>query len=138
MESSLGGLRLTLVAAFGVVFAAVASGQTFMEFMVPTANSFPGAIAAGPDGALWFTLPGPRVDKIGRITTAGVITEFTIPTIPPYGSLPTAIAAGPDGALWFTESSANKIGRITADESGNVQNGQTGSQARDRHSHWRS
>jgi hypothetical protein len=44
--------------------------------------------------------------------TAGVITEFTIPTA---SSLPNFIAAGPDGNLWFTESAeaANKIGRIT-------------------------
>ena len=36
-------------------------------------------IAAGPDGNLWFT----EFDnnKIGRITTAGVITEFLIPTV---------------------------------------------------------
>ena len=38
--------------------------------------------------------------KIGRITTAGVITEFPIPTA---GSGPVGIAAGPDGNLWFTE-----------------------------------
>jgi virginiamycin B lyase len=50
--------------------------------------------------------------------TEGVITEFAIPTA---DSSPQVIAAGPDDALWFTEFSANKIGRITADESGDVQ-----------------
>ncbi len=34
-------------------------------------------ITTGPDGALWFT---ELIDQIGRITTAGVITEFPIPT----------------------------------------------------------
>ena len=34
-----------------------------------------------PDGNLWFTENGG--DKIGRITTAGIITEFNIPTVPP-------------------------------------------------------
>ena len=68
----------------------------------------PPGITAGPDGALWFTeLDG---NKIGRITTAGTITEFTIPT---GGSNPIGITAGPDGALWFTEGNGNKIGRIT-------------------------
>jgi streptogramin lyase len=73
-----------------------------------TAGSFPYGITAGPDGALWFVEW--NGNKIGRITTAGVITEFLIPTA---GSNPSDITAGPDGALWFTEHSGNKIGRIT-------------------------
>jgi virginiamycin B lyase len=65
-------------------------------------------IAAGPDGNLWFTEGGRG--KVGRITTAGQITEFDLPE--GAGSA-TAIAAGPDGNLWFTESGAARIGRIT-------------------------
>ncbi len=42
-------------------------------------------------------------------TTAGAITEFTVPT---SNSQPQGIASGPDGALWFTESGASKIGRL--------------------------
>ncbi len=79
----------------------------------------PTAITAGPDGALWFTgIPG----EIGRITTAGVVTEFPLPAVPPpAGSKPgtastpataTAIAAGPDGALWFA-GIPGEIGRIS-------------------------
>src|SRR5207244_2969742 len=50
-------------------------------------------------------------NKIGRITTAGVITnEFTVPTA---GSGPTGITLGPDGALWFTEQFGDQVGRIT-------------------------
>ena len=62
----------------------------------------PGAITAGPDGALWFTgnIGSNGVNGlIGRITTAGAITEFPIPS----GSTAMDITAGPDGALWFTE-----------------------------------
>lgn len=66
-------------------------------------------ITAGSDGALWFTDPG--TSQIGRITTTGAITEFTLP-IP--DSHPYAITTGPDGALWCTEQEAGKIGRITA------------------------
>jgi streptogramin lyase len=55
----------------------------------------------------WFTESD---GKIGRITTAGLITEFPTPTI---NSFPICFVAGPDGALWFTESSGDKIGRIT-------------------------
>ena len=65
-------------------------------------------IAAGPDGAMWFTEHG-GVGAIGRITTAGALSEFTIPTT--YNA-PWSITAGPDGNMWFTED-GNKIGRIT-------------------------
>ncbi len=63
---------------------------------------------ANSDGALWFAEAG--TDKIGRITTGGVITEFSTPTT---GGAPFDIVSGPDGALWFTEIHSNKIGRIT-------------------------
>ncbi len=49
------------------------------EFAIPTADSRPSAIAAGPDGALWFTEESGN--KIGRMTTAGLFTEFVIPTV---------------------------------------------------------
>jgi virginiamycin B lyase len=45
-----------------------------------------------------------------RITTAGVVTEFSVPTA---NGQPWGIAAGSDGTLWFTEINGNKIGRIT-------------------------
>ena len=74
------------------------------EFPVPGGSE---GIAAGPDGAIWFTEGG--LDRIGRITTTGAVSEFALPA----GSAPTGIVAGSDGNLWFTETSANKIGRIT-------------------------
>jgi virginiamycin B lyase len=57
---------------------------------------------------MWFTeLAG----KIGRMTTAGVVTnEYLIPTA---SSQPRGLAVGPDGALWFTETGPGKIGRMT-------------------------
>ena len=77
------------------------------EFLIPTPQSGPIGITAGPDGNLWFTEE--VATKIGRITPQGVIAEFPLPT----QSDPHEIVAGPDGALWFTEGKANKIGRIT-------------------------
>ena len=46
---------------------------------------------------------------IGRCTTAGTITEYTVPAgiIAPY-----EITAGSDGALWFTDYN-DAIGRVT-------------------------
>jgi virginiamycin B lyase len=86
-------------------------GRTFTTFPLPQGGQ-PNAIEAGPDGALWFTeYSGGR---IGRITTAGQISEFTVPLCNGCTeSGPWDIAAGPDGALWFTELDANRIGRIT-------------------------
>ncbi len=51
---------------------------------------------AGPDGNLWFAEY--EINKIGRITPGGTITEFLLPTAPAY---PLNIATGPDGNLWF-------------------------------------
>lgn len=64
-------------------------------------------VTVGPDGNLWFTEQG--ASKIGRITTAGVITEFPLPA----GTGPTRITSGPDGNLWFSESARAFIGRLT-------------------------
>ena len=77
------------------------------EFLLPT-GALAGSITLGPDGALWFTETSRN--RVGRITTAGVITEFPVPT---PNSAPRTIVTGPDGALWFTEAGADQIGRIT-------------------------
>jgi len=84
----------------------LASGA-IVAFPVPIpagSNGSPERIIAGPDGALWFTK---NAASLGRITTAGTLTDFPIP------STADSIATGPDGALWFTENHVNRIGRIT-------------------------
>lgn len=98
---------LTAVAvAFGSMAGSLAASQ-IQEFGVATPHSTPSGIAAGSDGALWFTENS--ADRIGRITTSGTVTEFALAA----GSAPLNIALGADGAMWFTESTGNKIGRIT-------------------------
>jgi virginiamycin B lyase len=77
----------------------------FREYQIPTQSASPVDIAAGPDGALWFT---EAVGKIGRVTTAGEITEFHLDV----GLSRGAIALGPDGALWFAEGES--VGRMTS------------------------
>jgi virginiamycin B lyase len=68
------------------------------------------AITTGRDGNLWFT--GTGLGSIGRITPAGIVSEFPLPDPATQSS---AIAPGPDGNVWFAEDSfgLKKIGRIT-------------------------
>jgi virginiamycin B lyase len=77
----------------------------FEHWQLPRQQSDPMQIVTGPDGALWFTERAGY--RIGRITTAGEISEF--PLRP--GLAPIGIAAAPDGALWFT--TPKRVGRIT-------------------------
>jgi virginiamycin B lyase len=62
-------------------------------------------IAAGPDGALWFTEQA--ASTIGKITTSGAFTEFVTPTA---GSYPGGITAGPDGAHWLCAEHVRQLG----------------------------
>src|SRR5262245_10407667 len=91
----------------GILFGGTAGGQTITEFNIPTPATRSHYIAAGPDGNLWFTEY--FASKIGRITTAGAITEFSTPTF----GFPWRIVTGSDSNLWFTEEGANNIARIT-------------------------
>jgi streptogramin lyase len=93
------------------------------EFPVPVQNGsddLPVAITNGPDGNLWFAIgtpscidlpPGcsPPASPIGKITPAGVITEFPLAS---NGGL-AGITRGPDGNLWFTDYGDAQIGTIT-------------------------
>jgi len=86
-----------------------ADGKTINLYTVPKQNASLLGLSTGSDGALWFTESAYDASVVGRITTAGVITEFPTPTT---GSTPQGITSGPDGALWFTELGANQIGRV--------------------------
>lgn len=83
----------------------------FTMFSVPTADSWPLGITAGPDGALWFTER--QADKVARMSSDGTFTEWNL--LP--GAFPNRIVVGPDGAIWFTELRTGQIGRITTDGS---------------------
>jgi streptogramin lyase len=79
------------------------------EYITPTINSGPNLMTVGNDGALWFTED--YVNRIGRITTGGVITEY--PVGPMSSSLQLqGIATAPDGSIWFCETAKNVIGRL--------------------------
>jgi streptogramin lyase len=75
-------------------------------------DSGPQFLTVGSDGALWFTEVR---DRIGRITTGGVITEYGRGI--PHRSSIGGIIAGPDGAMWFTLFHGMVLARRNADGS---------------------
>jgi len=81
------------------------------------ATSAPFFITAGPDGNMWFTDVAEffgGLNKIGRITPAGTITEFGVADGLNPGAVPQPIAPGPDGNVWFSDIGSPKaIGKIT-------------------------
>ena len=87
------------------------------EFSLPRPDIGPGDITAGADGNLWFLELDGRMDsrvvdgnRVDRITPAGVITQFAIPT--PHSG-PINIAVGPDRNIWFT--GRDMLGRVSKD-----------------------
>ena len=93
----------------GDAIGRVATDGTSTSYPVVAAAG-PYAITLGPDGALWFT---EETNRIGRITLAGVFSEFPAP------AQGFAITAGTD-RLWFTEQNANRIGAILPGSSATV------------------
>ncbi len=75
---------------------------------VPTGS--PMVITAGEGDAMYYTtyLDQP-LNHIGRVTSEGRVTEFTIPT---PGAASFGITVDRDGDVWFTEEFNSKIGRL--------------------------
>src|SRR5262249_19453363 len=78
----------------GLLTPAQSLGQV-IEFPLAS-NRLPYKLTSGPDGAIWFS----EADRIGRITTSGVVTDHAVGMV----NSPHGIATGPDGALWIAES----------------------------------
>jgi hypothetical protein len=89
------------------VYVISASGTIVHTFSLPNGAS-PAGIVTGSDHNLWITEPGRN--KIARMTPAGVVTEFSVPTA---NAQPDRITYGYDTAQYFTETNAGKIGRVT-------------------------
>ena len=104
---TIGLCALVLVPLVGIEVLTTTAAGAGITFYTDGVSS-PYGITKGPDNALWFTDQG--TNAIGRITTAGDVTEYTDPnsTI----SSPYDITKGPDNALWFTNWGNGSIGRI--------------------------
>ena len=103
-------LFVVVAIACGVVPATAVLGAAAPSVSIRlfhgAAVHYPVGIAAGADGALWFT--NEEGHSIGRISVQGTLGEYTDPRI----AAPSAIASGPDGALWFLNGGGS-FGRIT-------------------------
>jgi hypothetical protein len=95
-----------LVSLVGVTFG---QSPTITEYATPTTNSHPRTIVPGPDGALWFT----EVAAVGRITTAGAITEFPISFPRSTGTAfgPHRVRMAPSG-LWHGTAISGGLRRL--------------------------
>lgn len=108
-----GKLYLTEVGASGESSVAQinTNGTIGHRFALPigsiSSSGTASGIATGADGRLWIVESG--INKIARMTTNGVLTQYSIPT--PHADARN-IALASDKKLWFTEFGANKIGSI--------------------------
>ncbi|HEX5375223.1 MAG TPA: hypothetical protein VFW48_03605, partial [Solirubrobacterales bacterium] len=71
--------------------------------VVGDATNQPTSIVAGSDGRLWFPVNKAVNERLGAITTAGVVSYYKTPTSPEATTL-TSFTAGPDGNVWATEA----------------------------------
>jgi virginiamycin B lyase len=98
-------------ATSGNTIARVTTSGQVTEFTIPSPFMRSDHITTGADGALWFAATTSTTEKVGRMTTSGVYSEFDVGAA---GS-PRSFATGPDSALWLTQASGSgtdNIGRL--------------------------
>jgi virginiamycin B lyase len=101
-------LALAAVALAGTVaFFFRGGGPQFVEYRMPDSLESPTAIAAGADGAVWFTID--RSDVIGRAHNGAIERISTSGrNIEPLG-----LGVAPDGSVWFTDAVGGGVARMT-------------------------
>lgn len=104
-----GNLWFTETALRGGWIGRITPQGRVSHFRLPRTPRRPESITVGPDGALWFSEKSIHYKdqaRVGRITTAGEITEYPVP-----GSAWTyEIAAGASGDIWFTSELDRAMG----------------------------
>jgi len=103
----------TLVAVSLATSASAAPPDKLKQFKVPTVGSSPDHIIRASDGNFWFTEsfignPNLVANNVGRITPAGVVTEFHVCD----QCFPADLVQGADGDIYFTQNNA-PLGRLS-------------------------
>ncbi len=118
--NSLNGATITpfVGGTAGTAATFTVTGYAFATYSVPASdNQYINALAAGPDGNLWYATDGAFSSNaiVGKMSPHGQVTEFG-------AGLPAAnmvgLSAGSDGNMWFGDQSAD-VGSISP--SGTVQ-----------------
>jgi len=82
---------------------------TVREWDVPTKGAMPYAIAAAPDGTVWFTEE--KANKIGRLNPkTGEFREYSLSedkNVSPHG-----LAIDRNGSIWYAANSGGFIGKL--------------------------
>jgi virginiamycin B lyase len=102
-------LAMAATAAVAAVvnrFAGAAPEMRFVEYPMMQPQDMPTAVAAAPDGTIWFTLD--LADAIGRVR------DGRLERLPTQGRNiePIGLAAASDGGAWYTDAAARAIKRI--------------------------
>jgi streptogramin lyase len=114
-----GGSDVGVSGVYGGQIDRITPTGAVSEYQIPSPNSQPDDLVAGPDGNLWFTESTVHGGVIGRVTPGGTITTFVLPEGHEQVSETFGIAVGGDDALWFAdqlrgpEPWTSRIGRIT-------------------------
>lgn len=103
LESTQPSLLATVAAVTS--FTDTGAAAAFMNTYVVPGTTFVSNICIGPDGNMWFSVEGGS-NKVGTITTAGVITTYTVGT---PGDNFAGINPGPDGNLWLADNTAKTV-----------------------------
>ncbi|HXV08506.1 MAG TPA: hypothetical protein VD791_10790 [Burkholderiales bacterium] len=105
---------LTAGVIFGLALAVLAFGlyrlanrHEFVEYKMEHARDSPTAIAAAPDGSIWFTIDS--ASALGRVQDGKVIR---LPK-PTENLEPVGLAVAADGSAWFTDAPAKQVSRMT-------------------------
>lgn len=106
---------VTLLSPLAPAFVNVASAAAPVgispanEFTLPSMSGSVRELVQGSDGNVWFgAYSGSGEGKIGKITPAGEITEYTVGSY-----LPVNLVLGSDGAIWFANIIDYQVSKIT-------------------------
>jgi virginiamycin B lyase len=100
-------LGIAVLAGGAFLLMRAVPGDKFVEYSMNEPQAAPIAIAAGADGAIWFTID--HSDAIGRLRNGRIERLSTSSqNIEPLG-----LAVAADGSAWYTDLAARAIARVS-------------------------